>query len=917
MRQHGPKRVTVPPSPRSKHPSVSRVPLLTPSLERAALVAVVALLVFTAVAPDAAQRTYSARNSAEQVVPISGAATPCSPGPYCGGDHDNLREPWVPYPKVPAKAPDGLPYGVVGPVGAQGQEGPYVFTRGIPSIRGTAPSTRVGANTSIVGKTYWNNETLTLVGNITIGPSESLTINDSSLIFDEPAASAGYSFGITLLSTGTPAPVLRLQSGTTIAAAATTESGIFITHTGQGDADEFLNNTTLAETGNAIHSPGKWAVEVQQAHFDTLNFANTSTGNVLGTAYGGSAYASGTIVENLHAVTQFAAVNCTFSNSQISDGYAPGQNSLVYNTYENENASADRVFGSVTQDLNLSRLRFVNANIAYLNFNQSSTSTSMSVENVSVTGLFAYGGSSDGFDGSDRLFLFGSITNTSGTMVAEHNTITDLGKGGATTGIYLTAFFQAVARTIDIEYNYEANQHVYSTPPPGFPFIAQPWQSLAFAYNIFQNWSDPTLLSPYYSNQVFDLQGQEQMYNLIETTPNLANGSARFYGNWLLNSTGQNWLVQLVGSGIWAYDNTIVNLSTSGGLGSSVNSGLRNGLVFDNVAYGVYNYSYAFGSNEGGSIGTTYNDNIAYDVDATSYSFWTATSVEIWNNSAGSLFLQNANNSNYDGTVVYPVGPTTKVTIDNSVIDDLVLQQLKPVGGYWTNRSTSVLPTSFNISVDDSYLPATAYELDSANGTLTAVNPFALGTGGTYNVETLRNPSALTLSGYLGVFAGQDYHLNTSLVRGEPYLPIIANQTGKLALTLPATEAGTQGWSYSFHVVSANEYQIGAGSVQNPSVVMEFAGVPGATYEVLVMDSQGTSENWTEPASASGEVPVNYDPAVMPLEVVFSVTCVANCASTPGVTGGGFFLGIPLPYWILLGVAFGAIGVYAGVRRKR
>ena len=108
-------------------------------------------------------------------------------GTYLWNGH-YLLDPPVPYPTVPTIAPDGLPYGAVGVVGAHGHLGPYSFVRGTPKIIGISPNTTVGGVTNITEDTYWYNETLTIVGNITV--TQTLYIYDSLITFKEPSSTS-------------------------------------------------------------------------------------------------------------------------------------------------------------------------------------------------------------------------------------------------------------------------------------------------------------------------------------------------------------------------------------------------------------------------------------------------------------------------------------------------------------------------------------------------------------------------------------------------------------------------------------------------------------------------------------------------------------------------------------------------------
>ena len=164
-------------------------------------------------------------------------------GTYLWNGH-YLRDPPVPYPKVPTIAPDGLPYGAVYS-GTRGHVGIYHFTRGAPSIVGVSPATTVGTATTINANTAWNNETLTIVGNVTVSSGYHLYINDTTIIFREPVNTT-WDYSILAANNNS----LFIQDGSVIEGYSANEVPWAIQE-GRGiypnGHDIFINNTTILD----------------------------------------------------------------------------------------------------------------------------------------------------------------------------------------------------------------------------------------------------------------------------------------------------------------------------------------------------------------------------------------------------------------------------------------------------------------------------------------------------------------------------------------------------------------------------------------------------------------------------------------------------------------------------------------------
>ena len=210
------------------------------------------------------------------------------------------------------------------------------------------------------------------------------------------------------------------------------------------------------------------------------------------------------------------------------------------------------------------------------------------------------------------------------------------------------------------------------------------------------------------------------------------NEYKNFNNNWFVNISGQVWITQVTGYGDHAYNNTIINMNSAGGIGVSVNSGANYATVANNTAYGVYNYSFVVGSNEDGALNTIYYGNIAYDIGVHSVTELTYGSRnETWNNvNYQPILISNGNMSfNQVTTNLVPyVGHTTTVNLVNSAFSQVILAAT-PNGGSIYNRY--VLPNDFNITICNSYVPALWPVFDANNGSYysKSVDPFSFSNG--------------------------------------------------------------------------------------------------------------------------------------------------------------------------------------------
>jgi hypothetical protein len=108
------------------------------------------------------------------------------------------------------------------------------------------------------------------------------------------------------------------------------------------------------------------------------------------------------------------------------------------------------------------------------------------------------------------------------------------------------------------------------------------------------------------------------------------------------------------------------------------------------------------------------------------------------------------------------VAHTAKVVFLNDTVNGVVLYGI-PANIETTSRP--VLPNDFNITSDNSYLPAAL---------TTQAYVFATSyPGASWSTSPIANPSFLNLTGYLGSFPDQIYHVERAWLRGETTLPIV------------------------------------------------------------------------------------------------------------------------------------------------
>ena len=348
----------------------------------------------------------------------------------------------------------------------------------------------------------------------------------------------------------------------------------------------------------------------------------------------------------------------------------------------------------------------------------------------------------------------------------------------------------------------------------------------AVTYNVFKNFESSS------QTTLYGLCDGDQIYNLMTTSQDRPQnaGPHLFAYNFLSSSSGCNWLLQDQGQNthhpfVVEY-NVMENLSYATGIGVSVaNYGPNASFVLNNSVYGAYNGSTGIGSTQGGAQSTYYAGNQVFDYDTSSTQFTTQMSNETWANQTGSWVLVNNNGTNAPALAnFWYVAHTAKVLFDSDVITNIFLYGIP---ANIERISRPVLPNDFNITSDDSYIPSSL--------TTQAFNYAANYPGPIWSVSPIANPSFLNLSGYLGGFTDQVYHLEKSWLRGETTLPIVF---GMLA----------PGDSYTLIFTNA----LTGEQMSQTGVDSNAAGFVNASYNSNTMPSSITVELVTNDAGGGG-----------------------------------------------------------------
>ena len=202
------------------------------------------------------------------------------------------------------------------------------------------------------------------------------------------------------------------------------------------------------------------------------------------------------------------------------------------------------------------------------------------------------------------------------------------------------------------------------------------------------------------------------------------------------------------GNGSIVADSVAINYSSSGGVFVwGLGTGAANATALNDRIYGLYNYSVGYGQAAGNSYNVRWSNDQAYDVDASSVAYWVSTmTAKIVSADGGEYVLEN-NNGTGPATPAFVNPRTTDLNISSSSISSLILYGLKPTT---YNVSRTVVPTDFNLTVYNSYVPSVFYQFNSATGIPTGpFSLFSFGKGSAYSESSGNNPYFLNLPGYL------------------------------------------------------------------------------------------------------------------------------------------------------------------------
>ena len=151
-------------------------------------------------------------------------------------------------------------------------------------------------------------------------------------------------------------------------------------------------------------------------------------------------------------------------------------------------------------------------------------------------------------------------------------------------------------------------------------------------------------------------------------------------------------------------------------------------------------------------------------------------------------------------------------------------------------------PINYYITVKDSYIGSTLF----AN----ALN------------FSSKNPDFLNLTGYLGIYGGQQYDINSSNIKNEANLPIYVN--GSQIALIPQT---AKDYRYNITDISTASIRIGVNSSKAPDVVLQYNNLYKKTLYIAYIYTNGVIyKDWAFNSNSSSTYNVTYDPATMPLD---------------------------------------------------
>ena len=854
-------------------------------------------------------------------------------GTYLWNGH-YLRDPPVAYPAVPTIAPDGLPYGAVYS-GTRGHVGIYHFTRGTPSIVGVSPASTTGTATTINTNTSWNNETLTIVGNVTVSQGYHLYVNDTTIIFKEPVNTT-WDYAIYSKYNDS----LFVQDGSVIEGYDANEVpwGIYA---GYGiypkGHDIFINNTTILDNTT---SPDKVCGGIYS--------------NVIGTSMGDNAVVfrnDNITYSSLSVDGSKTVLYGLFYSSNIS--YAPTAgyyyNDILYKTGFGASKSSDMCYDTIDGATNIgsygstvntnAKGEYAGANNTLIeNINTSLGTVYLTVSPVGRT--YAVNDTlinfTDPYEGGTWNTGYGSLINSHyyANLSLIHDTFANWHFGdpvGNTTQHITSAPFCSISSEGNImEYSkwdgMYANQTANSGTNDNTLFVF--FGNATVTNNIFENIHSRLLYNNLLRSNAFSLRSQSsQIYGLVATR--YAYNTAMFSNNYIYNLSGQVWAAQLENlqgksgtKNMFVNNNTVLNVNHSQGIGlEATPTGPFNGpiVVQNNSAYNIFNYSLGMGSSGGGSGIEYYYNNHGYNIGINSYAFDTESGNPAYFNdiNTNSIILIN---SNY--TTVTSLIASTNVFIDNSSLKDVYLSQyIGESADYPLNATTVVTPSDFNITLYNSYVPAKWFvRYDQNYSENTSINPFSFSSGSAWKLYGT-NPYFLNLTGYLGIYGGQQYDINSSNIKNEANLPIYVN--GSQIALIPQT---ANNYRYNITDISTASIRIGVNSSKAPDVVLQYNNLYKKTLYIAYIYTNGVIyKDWAFNSNSSSTYNVTYDPATMPLDpTIVVIPWTPTSPNPPPLTpiivnaGNNILQFIEQPYVLipLIILIVAAVALFSTGRRK-
>ena len=931
-------------------------------------------------------------------------------GTYLWNGH-YLRAPPVPYPKVPTIAPDGLPYGAVGPVGAQGHVGPYSFTKGAAQIKGVAPNGSVGVATVISKTTSWDNTTVYLGGNVTWTGQYQLFINNTKVIFNESYGSQAWQYGFNITNQGGAAGqfLLNILDNSMITQKNTTSRPFYISLSwaiiNLGYPQYYFGVTVQNST---VYSNGTETTGLSDGWYSTQAGVQKENGPIgLEINYFNySAYYSNTPLNevpdngigwgNFTDTNQYAWVGTFVSHSYISNGFVTGRfqndtfvDSMIYPMriagylYDFLGQQMNYVYLNYNTIMGLSTWRWLSFVNGISGVNYQTFINHTLVENSNITNSSFY------VMVNTPIF---SIQNTTFSNISFiQNGIPTIGNYDpeypSTVAFQHNANSEVMVGAYDPSSSSEGNfSMVHSSfinvssdygPMRIVGFEAQGIdQSAYMRYDIFVNLTD--IVTSYNGGDVsvYNLAGtianatgiimknikdvfpnpRSNDHNVMASNPFIAisvfgDGQTGYdwqtshyaptSGNGGYASNNNSWYVNisqnaggLMANGVGPIvqsNNTFINVNNTVAIGMGTGSGLTGFIAKNNTVYGLYNYSVGVGGyNTGSDDGSRLPDNYVYDVSTNSISYIASQDNISFYNINGNLIGINSNGTISSGIPTYPptqyplinvqVSPplwdkhSTKIDIVNSTITQLTLAEVRE-GYVYPVYTPSLLQNEFNITIENSYVPATFTARTNSNITAmhnTTENLFSYASGSQWLMSSpFSNPSFLNLTGYLGIYPSQTYTLNASNIKGESSLPVYL--AGSQIASIPASSAHYNlTASYSSGTL---EYSTSANSASDQPISLMWNGqVPDTAYSVAMYDHGQLIDYTNVTSSANGVVTFTYNPATMPLDPVFELTTFHIVTSGSTAVPPEVFLYVLLAGGALLGA--GAI-IVAAVDRRR